>query len=53
MRQLLEGGDRSRAAPTFSPAGLYLTAVEYDAAWALPPAPDFARIEDTMLATSE
>jgi tRNA pseudouridine38-40 synthase len=53
MRQLLEGRDRTHAAPTFSPAGLYLTAVEYDPAWALPPAADFARIEDTMLATNE
>lgn len=53
MRDLLEGRDRTRAAPTFSPAGLYLAAVEYDPAWALPPAPDFARIEDLMLATSE
>lgn len=35
-RQLLEGRDRSRAAPTFAPDGLYLTAVEYDSRWGLP-----------------
>jgi tRNA pseudouridine38-40 synthase len=52
MRELLESRDRTRAAPTFSPAGLYLAAVEYDAAWGLPPAPEFARIEETMLAAS-
>jgi len=35
--ELLAGRDRARAAPTFSPDGLYLTGVEYDAAWTLPP----------------
>lgn len=34
--ELLTGRDRSLAAPTFSPAGLYLTAVEYEARWQLP-----------------
>ena len=33
MRELLTGGDRSLAAPTFSPAGLYLTRVDYDPRW--------------------
>lgn len=38
--QLLEARDRRRAAPTFSAAGLYLTGVDYDASFALPPAED-------------
>jgi tRNA pseudouridine38-40 synthase len=50
IRDLLESRDRTRAAPTFSPAGLYLAAVEYDAAWGIPTAPDATRIEDTVLA---
>jgi tRNA pseudouridine38-40 synthase len=33
---LLAARDRRLAAPTFSPAGLYLTKVEYDPAWSLP-----------------
>ena len=36
LREVLESRDRARAAPTFPPDGLYLTAVEYDAAWGLP-----------------
>jgi tRNA pseudouridine38-40 synthase len=35
LRQLLDGRDRSAAAPTFSPAGLYLTGVDYDPVWNL------------------
>ncbi|HVY05036.1 MAG TPA: tRNA pseudouridine(38-40) synthase TruA [Burkholderiales bacterium] len=50
MRTLLEGRDRTLAAPTFSPAGLYLAGVEYDAVWALPPIPDLRRVEDLLLA---
>ena len=38
VRQVLEGRDRERAAPTFPANGLYLTGVEYDAAWGLPSA---------------
>lgn len=34
---LLEGRDRTRSAPTFSPAGLYLTGVDYPPHWNLPP----------------
>jgi tRNA pseudouridine38-40 synthase len=34
--QLLAGRDRTRAAPTFDGAGLYLAHVGYDAAWGLP-----------------
>ena len=35
---LLASRDRARAAPTFEAAGLYLSAVEYDAHWGLPAA---------------
>jgi tRNA pseudouridine38-40 synthase len=35
--ELLDRRDRTRAAPTFAPDGLYLAAVEYDAALGLPP----------------
>jgi len=34
--ELLAGRDRTRAAPTFSPDGLYFTGVEYPATWPLP-----------------
>ena len=34
--EVLESRDRSRAAPTFAPEGLYLEQVEYDAKWGLP-----------------
>ena len=34
--ELLAGRDRTRAAPTFAPDGLYFTGVEYDAKWELP-----------------
>jgi tRNA pseudouridine38-40 synthase len=34
--QLLEGRDRTAAAPTFAADGLYLSGVEYDAAFGLP-----------------
>jgi tRNA pseudouridine38-40 synthase len=37
---LLHGRDRRAAAPTFAAAGLYLTAVEYDASFGLPPPTD-------------
>lgn len=36
MRDILEGGDRSRAAPTFMPDGLYLAKIAYDPKWCLP-----------------
>ena len=41
MGELLEARDRSAAAPTFSPEGLYLSGVEYPARWVLP---EFARM---------
>lgn len=34
--EVLQARDRSRAAPTFSPAGLYLARVEYDPSFLLP-----------------
>ncbi|MGE5525255.1 MAG: tRNA pseudouridine(38-40) synthase TruA [Rhodospirillaceae bacterium] len=36
LGQLLAGRDRTRAAPTFDAAGLYLSGVEYDPAFGLP-----------------
>ncbi|MSQ58219.1 MAG: tRNA pseudouridine(38-40) synthase TruA [Betaproteobacteria bacterium] len=36
MKEVLESRDRAVAAPTFSPSGLYLSAVQYDAAWGFP-----------------
>lgn len=36
MREILESRDRSRAAPTFMPDGLYLARIAYDAKWRLP-----------------
>lgn len=38
IAQLLQQKDRSRAAPTFMPDGLYLANVDYPARWALPQA---------------
>lgn len=36
MEEVLEGRDRSRAAPTFAPHGLYLQRIHYAAHWGLP-----------------
>ena len=36
MQALLQGRDRTRAAPTFAAAGLYLAGVTYDPKWSLP-----------------
>jgi tRNA pseudouridine38-40 synthase len=43
--EVLAGRDRSRAAPTFEAAGLYLARVEYDARWGLPEAPRATLVE--------
>ena len=50
LGELLRSRDRTAAAPTFSAAGLYLAAVDYDAAWALPSQPDIDASEAAMLA---
>ena len=39
IRTILEARDRTRAAPTFMPDGLYLSAIEYDPAFGLPAFP--------------
>jgi tRNA pseudouridine38-40 synthase len=39
IAEILHGRDRSRAAPTFMPDGLYLTKIDYDPKWKLPHAP--------------
>ena len=36
LQQVLEGRERSHAAPTFAPDGLYLRRIAYDAKWGLP-----------------
>ncbi len=36
MKQILDSRQRSMAAPTFSPDGLYLRHISYDAKWGLP-----------------
>ena len=36
MKEILESRNRSRAAPTFAPDGLYLRRITYDAKWKLP-----------------
>jgi tRNA pseudouridine38-40 synthase len=38
LKRVLEGRDRTRAAPTFMPDGLYLAKVDYDPKWKLPQA---------------
>jgi tRNA pseudouridine38-40 synthase len=37
IAELLAGRDRTRAAPTFAPDGLYLTGIDYPPRWNLPP----------------
>jgi tRNA pseudouridine38-40 synthase len=36
VAEVLAGRDRTRAAPTFAPDGLYFTGADYDGAWRLP-----------------
>lgn len=36
LQEILENRDRSKAAPTFMPDGLYLAKIAYDAKWQLP-----------------
>jgi len=40
IAELLAGRNRELAAPTFSPDGLYLAKVDYDARWGLPEVQD-------------
>jgi len=40
IRHILETRDRSLAAPTFMPDGLYLARIDYEPAWQLPQEPD-------------
>jgi tRNA pseudouridine38-40 synthase len=51
LKEVLESRDRERAAPTFPPDGLYLTAVEYAAAWGLP-APHRSMPSDVFLSAA-
>jgi tRNA pseudouridine38-40 synthase len=44
LKNVLEGKDRSRAAPTFMPDGLYLARIDYDPKWNLPQEPLFPLI---------
>lgn len=44
MGEVLAARDRTRAAPTFDAAGLYLVCVAYDAAWGLPEASSQPRL---------
>jgi tRNA pseudouridine38-40 synthase len=37
VKTLLEAKDRKKSPPTFSPDGLYLTGVDYEDCWGLPP----------------
>jgi tRNA pseudouridine38-40 synthase len=37
IKLLLEAKDRKKSPPTFSPDGLYLTGVDYETSWGLPP----------------
>ena len=43
-KKVLESRDRSLAAPTFGPEGLYLDAVEYDQRWGIPATASRARV---------
>jgi tRNA pseudouridine38-40 synthase len=44
IAELIAARDRTRAAPTFSAAGLYLVGADYDATWRLPPTRRPARL---------
>jgi tRNA pseudouridine38-40 synthase len=37
IKTLLASKDRTKSPPTFSPDGLYLTGVDYEDSWGLPP----------------
>ena len=44
LRDLLDGRDRTRGAPTFSASGLYLSGVDYPTQWNLPPTVEPVRV---------
>ena len=46
LREVLISRERSRAAPTFAPDGLYLRRIHYEAQWCLPQAEDRGQTED-------
>ncbi|UJP05278.1 MAG: tRNA pseudouridine(38-40) synthase TruA [Nitrosomonas sp.] len=46
MQELLINRNRTYAAPTFSPAGLYLVQVTYDSCWGMPESAPFPNIAD-------
>lgn len=46
MKQILDGRDRKKAAPTISPDGLYLSEVRYDDHWMLPAFPSMMPLLD-------
>jgi tRNA pseudouridine38-40 synthase len=48
IAEILHGRDRKLAAPTFAPDGLYLSGVEYEAQWGIPPS-DEVIIEERLL----
>lgn len=52
FQDILASRDRTRSAPTFSAAGLYLAAVTYDASWQLPPGPDLEMFEEALAANN-
>ena len=47
VAELLQARDRKIAAPTFAPDGLYLSGVEYEAHWGIPP------LDKSILTTDE
>ena len=55
LAEVLAGRDRTRAAPTFDAAGLYLVDVEYESRWGLPmlPRDDFAELYDRPQETGQ
>lgn len=51
LAQILAARDRAQGAPTFGPEGLYLTGIDYDPRWSLPPFrafPMFPPAEDSL-----
>ncbi len=53
MGEVLASRDRTRAAPTFEAAGLYLSQVTYEARWGLPAAPRATLMEQSKFLNHE